>query len=89
MTIHQPFGYRVSVAVELTSVSRTTIHRMIKDGLIPDVKWRGRRIIPASVVETLMASRNGVSRSLPKPASKTGAFRARLRGGKRPRPCLR
>lgn len=89
MTHHAPIAYTMADAVRITTLSRDTIYRMIRDGQIPDVKRRGRRLIPAASVIALIEpikTPPADTRNQPTPASVQNAFRARLRAGRQPRP---
>ena len=52
----EKFAYSISEAVEATSLSRTTLYKLIGDGMLPAVKIGGRTLIPASALMELLAA---------------------------------
>ena len=60
MAIQQPTGtplfYDVKAVAEMFHMSRMTVYRAIRDGEIAAVRIRGRYIVPAKVIDELIAS---------------------------------
>jgi excisionase family DNA binding protein len=49
-------AYSIREAVEATSLSRTTIYKLINEGDLPIVKVGGRSLIPSSALIELLAA---------------------------------
>jgi excisionase family DNA binding protein len=60
MELQQPTGtplfYDVKAVAEMFHMSRMTVYRAIRDGEIAAVRIRGRYIVPAKVIDALIAS---------------------------------
>lgn len=57
--INDRLTYSVTEAAELLGISRARIFQLIKDGTIESVKLGGRRLVPRSGLEQLLAERPG------------------------------
>jgi excisionase family DNA binding protein len=60
MALQQPTGtplfYDVKAVAEMFRMSRMTVYRAIRDGELPAVRIRGRYIVPAKVIDALVAA---------------------------------
>lgn len=52
----KPTFYDVKAVAEMFHMSRMTVYRAIRDGELAAVRIRGRYIVPAKVIEALIAS---------------------------------
>ena len=52
----KPTFYDVKAVAEMFHMSRMTVYRAIRDGEIAAVRIRGRYIVPAKVIDALIAS---------------------------------
>ncbi|MCF7547415.1 helix-turn-helix domain-containing protein [Pseudonocardia sp. WMMC193] len=48
--------YDVKAVAEMFRMSRMTVYRAIRDGELPAVRIRGRYIVPAKVIDALVAA---------------------------------
>jgi excisionase family DNA binding protein len=55
---NEPLAYRMNEFCRLVGLGRTTVYGLIADGTLPDVKIRGRRLIPRDAALALL-SKNG------------------------------
>jgi excisionase family DNA binding protein len=51
-----PLFYDVKAVAEMFRMSRMTVYRAIRDGELPAVRIRGRYIVPAKVIDALVAA---------------------------------
>jgi predicted site-specific integrase-resolvase len=55
--------YRTAEVCRMVGISRNTLFRWLKDGIIPDVEyrdWRGWRLFTAAQLETIRAKTNHI-----------------------------
>jgi hypothetical protein len=50
-------AYHINDFCQAFSLHRDTVYELIKQGLLPDVKIMGRRVIPADAAEALLRPR--------------------------------
>ena len=52
---NEPLAYRVNEFCRVVGLGRTTVYGLIADGTLPDVKIRGRRLIPRDAALALLS----------------------------------
>jgi excisionase family DNA binding protein len=56
--VMKKMAYGIKEAAEYVSVSKTHMHRMVKEGVIRSVQLGNRKLIPASDLEAFIANQN-------------------------------
>ena len=62
-TIDRPLAVSFAKAAELTSISKNSLRKAARNGVLPTVRWGRRRIIPFAALNELL--RNGLSNNPP------------------------
>jgi excisionase family DNA binding protein len=64
-TIDRPLAVSFARASELTSISKNSLRKAARNGVLPTVRWGRRRIIPFAALNDLL--RHGLGNENPPP----------------------